>query len=270
VKGKTVLITGSTDGIGKQTALDLARMEANVIIHGRDPQRVQTAKEEIIKKSGNNQVETLLADFSSLAQVKRMAEEILARVSRLDVLVNNAGVFLLDRKVTADGLEMNFQVNYLSPFLLTNLLLPLLKKSAPARIVSVSSALHSKTILDFENLQGEKNYNGIQAYALSKLGNIYMTLELAERLAGSNVTANCLHPGGVDTKMLRTAMQMTGIPVEEGAAPSVYLASSPDVAELTGKYFYHSEVGRLSEIASDANARKKLWQISEHLLKDYL
>jgi len=270
VKGKTVLITGSTDGIGKQTALDLARMGANVIIHGRNPQRVQTAREEIINNSDNNQVDSMLADFSSLAQVKRMAEEILARYSRLDVLVNNAGVFLLDRKLTTDCLEMNFQVNYLSPFLLTNLLLPLLQISAPARIVSVSSALHSKTILDFENLQGEKNYNGIQAYALSKLGNIYMTLELAERLVGSGVTANCLHPGGVDTKMLRTAMQMTGIPVEEGAAPSVYLASSPDVAETTGKYFYHREVGPLSEIASDATARKKLWQISENLLKDYL
>ena len=174
MKGKIVLITGSTDGIGKQTALDLARMGANVIIHGRDPQRVQAAKEEVIKKSGNNHIETLLADFSSLAQVKRMTVEILAKYSRLNVLVNNAGVFLLDRKLTTDGLEMNFQVNYLSPFLLTNLLLPLLQISAPSRIVSVSSALHSKTILDFENLQGEKNYNGIQAYALSKLGNIYM------------------------------------------------------------------------------------------------
>jgi len=270
MQGKIVLITGSTDGIGKQTALDLARLGAKVIIHGRDPQRVKTAREEIIKRSGNNQVDALLADFSELSQVKRMAGEILARYLRLDVLVNNAGVFLLDRKVTADGLEMNFQVNYLSPFLLTNLLLPLVKTSAPARIVSVSSALHAKAILDFENLQGEKNYNGIQAYALSKLGNIYMTLELAEKLSGSGVTANCLHPGGVDTKMLRTAMQMSGIPVEEGAAPSVFLASSPDVAEMSGEYFYHCEVGRLSEIASDFTARKKLWQISEDLLKDYL
>ena len=270
MKEKTVLITGSTDGIGKQTALELARMGAKIIIHGRDPQRVQNAKEEIIKASGNQNIETLLADFSSLAQVKQMADEILAKYARLDVLVNNAGVFLLDRKVTSDGLEMNFQVNYLSPFLLTNLLLPLLKKSAPARIVTVSSALHSKTILDFENLQGQKNFDGIQAYALSKLGNIYMTLELAENLAGSGVSANCLHPGGVDTKMLRTAMKMTGISVEEGAAPSVYLASSPDVADITGKYFYHREIGRLSVIASDSCARKKFWQISESLLKDYL
>lgn len=270
MKGKTVLITGSTDGIGKQTALDLARMGANIIIHGRDPKRVQAAQDEIVNKSNNSQVDTLLSDFSSFTQVKRMADEILARYSRLDVLVNNAGVFLLERKVTEDGLEMNFQVNYLSPFLLTNLLLPMLKKSTPAWIVSVCSALHSKTILDFKNLQGEKNYNGIQAYALSKLGNIYMTLELAERLAGSGVTANCLHPGGVDTKMLRTAMQMTGIPVEEGAAPSVYLASSPDVEGMTGKYFYHHEVGWLSDIASDTIARKKLWQISENLLRNYL
>jgi NAD(P)-dependent dehydrogenase (short-subunit alcohol dehydrogenase family) len=270
VQGKTVLVTGSTDGIGKQTALDLARMGAKVIVHGRDPYRIQTAREEIIKASGNDQVDSILADFSSLAQVKQMAEEIQARFSRLDILLNNAGVFLLEREVTPDGLEMNFQVNYLSPFLLTNLLLPLLRKSAPARIVSVSSTLHSKAILDFDDLQGEKNYNGNQAYALSKLGNIYMTLELAERLTGSGVTANCLHPGGVDTKMLRTAMHMTGIPVEEGAAPSVYLASSPEVAQTTGKYFYHREVGRFSEIASDVPARKRLWQISEKLLKEYI
>ena len=215
-------------------------------------------------------MDTLLADFGILSQVKRMADEILARYSRLDMLVNNAGVFLLDRKVTADDFEMNFQVNYLSPFMLTNLLIPLLKISAPSRIISVSSAMYSRTILDFENLQGEKNYDGNQAYALSKLGNIYMTLELAERLEGSGITANCLHPGGVDTKMLRTAMQRSGIPVEEGAAPSVFLASSQYVAGTTGKYFYHSEVGQLSEIASDVRARKKLWQISEDLLIDYL
>jgi NAD(P)-dependent dehydrogenase (short-subunit alcohol dehydrogenase family) len=270
MKGKTILITGSTDGIGKQTALELARMGANIIIHGRDPQRLQTTRAELIEKSGNDNIEPLLADFSSLAQVKQMANDILAKYSRLDVLVNNAGVFLLDRRISTDGLEMNFQVNHLSPFLLTNKLLPLLKKSSPARIVSVSSALHSKTILDFENLQSEKNYTGIQAYALSKLGNIYMTLELAERLAGSGVTANCLHPGGVDTKMLRTAMNMTGISVAEGAAPSVYLASSPEVTEITGKYFYHKEVGRLSEIASEPAACKKFWQISETLVKDYL
>jgi NAD(P)-dependent dehydrogenase (short-subunit alcohol dehydrogenase family) len=270
VKEKTILVTGSTDGIGKQTALELARMGANIIIHGREPQRLQTTREELIQISGNNNIDSLLADFSSLAQVKQMADDILTKYMQLDVLVNNAGVFLLDRKITTDGLEMNFQVNHLAPFLLTNLLLPLLKKSSPARIVSVSSALHSKTILDFENLQGEKNFSGIQAYALSKLGNIYMTLDLAEKLAGSGVTANCLHPGGVDTKMLRTAMQMTGISVEEGAAPSVYLASSPDVAGITGKYFYHKEIGRLSEIASDTAARKKFWQISETLVKDYL
>jgi len=270
VKEKTILVTGSTDGIGKQTALELARMGANVIIHGRDPQRLQATREELIRISGNNNIDSLLADFSSLAQVIQMADEILAKYMQLDVLVNNAGVFLLDRKITTDGLEMNFQVNHLAPFLLTNLLLPLLRKNSPARIVSVSSALHSKTILDFENLQGEKNFSGIQAYALSKLGNIYMTLELAEKVAGSGVTANCLHPGGVDTKMLRTAMHMTGISVEEGAAPSVYLASSPDVAEITGKYFYHKEVGRLSEIASDTAARKRFWKISETLIKDYL
>jgi NAD(P)-dependent dehydrogenase (short-subunit alcohol dehydrogenase family) len=270
LKGKTVLITGSTDGIGKQTSLRLACQGASVILHGRDIQRLQKAREEIALKSGSQPAAAFLADFGSLAQVKTMADQIIEDVPRLDVLINNAGVFSKQRVITEDGLEISFQVNHLSPFLLTNLLLPLLIKSAPSRIVTVTSSLHSKAILDFDNLQSEKNYDGIQAYALSKLGNIFMTLELAERLADMGVTANCVHPGGVDTKMLRTAMGIQGIPVEDGAEPSIFLASSNALAGVSGKYFYHREIGRYSEIAGDSAARKKFWQVSENLLHNYL
>lgn len=268
--GKTILVTGSTDGIGKQTALELACMGGKVILHGRDAQRLENAKKEISLKSGSRQLSTLLADFSSLAQVKSMADQIIKDYSHLDVLINNAGVFSKQRVITEDGWEMSFQVNYLSPLLLTNLLLPLLIKSTPSRIVTVTSSLHSKAILDFDDLQSEKNYNGIQAYALSKLGNIYMTLELAERLAGTGVTANCLHPGGVDTKMLRYALGIQGISIEEGAAPSIHLASSEEVEKISGKYFYHKEIGIVSAIASDVTACKKFWQASEILIQKYL
>jgi NAD(P)-dependent dehydrogenase (short-subunit alcohol dehydrogenase family) len=267
---KTILITGSTDGIGKETALELAQNGHQVILHGRDRQRLQQAKDEIERISGHPVAKTILADFNSLANVKVMADQILQEVPHLDVLINNAGLYLKERIITRDGFEMTFQVNHLAPFLLTNLLLPLLKKSTPARIVTVTSALHSRAILDFENLQGEKTFNGLEAYALSKLGNLYMSLELAERLAGSGISSNCLHPGGVDTKMLRAAMGTQGIPVQEGAKPSIYLATSEEVEGLSGKYFYHSDIGIATEIGRDVTARKKFWRVSEELVRPYL
>lgn len=270
MNGKTVLVTGSTDGIGKQTALELARMGARVLIHGRDPQRVKDSGEEIFHATGSDQLDTFVADFASLRQVKRFAQKITEKYDRLDVLINNAGVYFKERFITEDGYEMTFQVNHLAPFLLTKLFLPLLKKSAPARIVTVSSTLHSTIELDFSDMQGEKRYSGLHAYGLSKLGNIYMTYELAERLMGTGVTANCLHPGGVDTKMLRAVTGVPGISIKEGAQPSVYLASSPDVANLTGKYFYHKEIRKTSDLSYDVESRKNFWQISEKLVKDYL
>jgi len=267
---KTILVTGATDGIGKQTALQLARLGVRVLIHGRDTQRIDTTRKEIQKINGNGQLDTFIADFSSLDQVKGMAYAIMGKYDRLDGLINNAGIYVRKRKLTIDGNEMTFQVNHLAPFLLTNLLLDLLIKSDRARIVTVTSSLHSKIILDFEDLQGEKNYDGLNSYGLSKLGNIYMTYELAEKLANTDVTSNCMHPGAVDTKLLRSAMNIPGIPVEEGAKPSVYLASSAEVEGMTGQYFYHMQLSRSSDLSYDLEKRKQLWKVSEELVKDNL
>ena len=265
MKNKIVLVTGATDGIGKETALQLARRGARVLVHGRSAERCQQAVDEIRSASGNPQVEYLLADFASLAQVRALAAEVEQRVERLAVLVNNAGVYFKERKLSEDGYEMTFAVNHLAHFLLSNLLLPLLKKSPAGRIVTVSSTMHTVRDLDMDNLQGEKHYSGNGAYALSKLGNILMTHELAERLAGSSITANCLHPGVIDTKLLRNAFGMSGSSLESGAATSVYLASSPEVAGVSGKYFDNRQQVDAGEQAQDPALQKQFWQISEEL-----
>lgn len=183
------------------------------------------------------------------------------------MLVNNAGVILPQRQMTEDGLEASFAVNHLAPFLLTNLLLDRLKQSAPARIVNVSSTVHYDAPLDFNNLQGERSYNGVVAYKMAKLGNVLFTLELAERLQGSGVTANCLHPGVVTTKLLDTGWGWTGIPVSQGAVLPVYLASSPDVASVTGKYFDRMAPEPASPKAYDPRLRRKFWDASAALVK---
>ena len=200
MKNKIVLITGSTDGIGKETALQLAQRGATVIVHGRSVDRCQAACDDIRRATGNSNVDFVVADLSSQRQVRRMAAEIQERTDRLHVLINNAGVIVLTRQVTEDGLEATFAVNHLAPFLLTHLLLDRLKASAPARIINVSSTVHYDAQIKLDNLQSEKNYNGINAYKLSKLGNVLFTFELADRLEGLDVTANCLHPGVVATK----------------------------------------------------------------------
>ena len=238
MKDKIVLITGSTDGIGKETALQLAQLGATVIVHGRNAERCQVACDDIRRATSNPNVDFVVADLSSQPEVRRMAVEVLARTDRLHVLINNAGVIVLKRQLTEDGLEMTFAVNHLAPFLLTNLLLDRLKSSAPARIVNVSSMVHYDAPLKFDNLQSEKNYNGITAYKQSKLGNVLFTFELAERLKGSGVTVNCLHPGIVATKLLDTGWGWSnGLSSAQGAALSVYLATSPAVENMTGKHF---------------------------------
>ena len=195
-----------------------------------------------------------------------MAGEIHERYDHLHVLINNAGVSMTERVLTEDGMEMTFAVNYLAPFLLTHLLLDLLKKSAPSRIITVSSKAHMRTTLDFDNLQGEKSFNGSHAYALSKLGNILFTFELAGRLSGSGVTANCLHPGVIDTKMMRQGFSYPhGADVEKGAETPVYLATSPDVASMTGQYFEDKRPAPTSPLSHDIPLRKKFWAVSEQL-----
>jgi NAD(P)-dependent dehydrogenase (short-subunit alcohol dehydrogenase family) len=266
MKNRIVLITGSTDGIGKATALQLAQRGATVIMHGRSVDRCQAACDDIRQATGNSNVEYVVADLSSQPQVRRMAAEIQERTDRLHVLINNAGVILLTRQVTEDGLEATFAVNHLAPFLLTHLLLDRLRQSAPARIINVSSTVHYDAQIKVDNLQSEKNYNGINAYKLSKLGNVLFTFELADRLKGSGVTANCLHPGVVATKLLDTGWGWSnGLSSAQGAALSVYLATSPEVAQVTGKYFESTSAGGSSPQANDVKLRRQLWDISAQL-----
>jgi NAD(P)-dependent dehydrogenase (short-subunit alcohol dehydrogenase family) len=271
VKDKTILVTGATDGIGRQTALDLARMGAHVLIHGRSKEKGIRVLDELNRETCNEKLALYVADFSSLADVRRMADEIKREQSQLHVLVNNAGSFFKGHKLNADGLEMTFVVNHLASFLLTNLLLDLLKESAPARVVTVASGAHRNLkVIDWENLQGEKSYDEFDAYALSKLASVCTMNELADRLAGSGVTVNTLHPGVIETKLLRMSYNMQGASVEEGAQTSVYLATEPEVEGVTGKYFSHKVEKPISDLAGDPQNRKRFWDISEALTAKYM
>jgi len=265
LNGKRILITGATDGIGKQTALELSSMGACVIIHARDLQRGEQTRREISQISGNQQVELVIADLSSLRQVREMAVDIQKRFPRLDVLINNAGTYMRKRVITEDGFEMTFVVNYLAAFLLTNLLLELLKTSAPSRVVNVSSVAHAQAILDYKNLQGERLFSGWQAYAISKLGNVVFTYELSTRMHGMGVTVNCLHPGVIKTKLLRKALPFLGSSMVEGAKTSVYLASAPELCGISGKYFINNQEKSSSRLTYNLDVRKYFWEISARM-----
>ena len=265
MEDKMVLITGATDGIGESTARQLAEMGAQVIIHGRDPEKAARVKEDIILATGNKRVDTVIADFIMMANVRALAHEIKEKVNKLDVLINNAGVYMQQYVETPDGFEKTFAVNHLAPFLLTYLLLDLLIESAPARIINVSSSAHGSARVDLENLNAEKKFHGWGAYCLSKLGNVLFTFALARRLEGTGVAVNALHPGAVDTKMLNQ-LGMSGKSVEEGAETPVYLASSPEVAEISGSYFSKKRIAKPSEAARDQALQEKFWQISADLV----
>lgn len=260
---KTILITGSTDGIGKQTALELAAMGAGVILHGRNKSKAEQVLQEIEQKTGNDQLDFFIADLSSLHQIRTMGAEIRRKYSRLDVLINNAGVAMNTFEISDDGYEMTFAVNYLAAFALTLLLLDLLTQSASSRIINVSSMVHSSS-LNFDNLAEPRHFDGWEAYCQSKLCNILFTYELAERLQDQGVTVNCLHPGVIDTKLLRVNFG-GGSPVTEGSRKLVYLATAPGLATMTGKYFKDNRQTRPAEIAYDPETRKKLWNLSEKL-----
>jgi len=231
MEGKIVLVTGPTDGIGKETALGIARMGARVLLHGRNAEKGRRVQKEIREKSGNDRIEFFLADLSLQREVRRLAAEVEKEHDRLDVLVNNAGVFMRVRRLTAEGIETTFAVNHLAPFLLTNLLLGHLKKSWPSRIATVSSIAHRDAQVDWSNLQGERRFDGYDAYdaySLSKLGNLLFTYELSRRLNGSGVDANALHPGVVRTKLLRAGFgDYPGDDPRKGAMASIRLATSP-------------------------------------------
>ncbi len=270
MKDRTVLVTGSTDGIGKTTAMELASRGAKVLLHGRDSEKGRVVLKEIHRRTGNDNLEFFKADFSSQRQVRRLAAEVIESNDRLHVLINNAGTFSSQRLLTEDGLEMTFAVNHLAPFLLTHELLDLLKECAPSRIVTVASIAHWNAKVDWNNLQGERRYDGFQAYALSKLGNILFTYALAKWLKeqGTRVTANCLHPGVIRTKLLRTGFgDYPGATPEEGARTSVYLASSPNVEDVSGLFFENCRPTRSSPQSYDQELQERFWQISMTLAK---
>jgi NAD(P)-dependent dehydrogenase (short-subunit alcohol dehydrogenase family) len=277
MNGKICMVTGANTGIGKETALGLAKLGATVVMVCRDQSKGEAAKSEIKAKSGNESVGLMIADFSSQRSIRQLAKDFQSRYFHLHVLVNNAGLSLSQRTVTEDGLETTFAVNHLGSFLLTNLLLDVLKASAPARIVNVASQAHQRATLNFDDFQGEQQYSGLQAYCQSKLANILFTYELARRLNGTDVTVNCLHPGVVATHLISNyfaslwlrplywVMRPFFVTPEQGAQTSIYLASSPEMEGVTGKYFVNKKEAESSQESYNEEIAEKLWQISEEL-----
>jgi NAD(P)-dependent dehydrogenase (short-subunit alcohol dehydrogenase family) len=272
--GKVALVTGGTSGIGKATAMALSAMGADVVVVGRDRERGERAAAEIRAQTGGR-VDLALADLSSQAEVRALAEEFKRRYDRLDVLVNNAGLVQSTRTETADGLESTFAINHLAPFLLTNLLLDMLKQSAPSRVVTVSSEAERWGNIDFEDLQSKKKYRGFPVYGMTKLANIMFTYELAERLKGTGVTATCMHPGAVNTRfgtnnrgpmtiLFRAFKPFMRTP-EQGADTVIWLAASPDVEGVSGRYYSDRKPLEPKKIANDPAARRRLWEESERL-----
>jgi len=263
-----ILVTGSTDGIGKAMVRKLADSDAEIIIHGKDSVKGRETIREIKGLSWNRNIDLIIADFSIQEEVRRMAEEIRTRYNRLSVLVNNAGTYEKNRTLTPDSIERTFAVNYLAPFILTHELLPLLKRSAPSRVVNVASIAHRDVReIDWNNLQGEKNYDAFGAYALSKFADITFTYTLSERAGTSRITVNCLHPGVIATKLLHAGFPgIRGKPPSEGARIPLFLALSPEEAGITGKYFEESiRPVPSSALTYDKDVRSRLWKVAEDL-----
>lgn len=275
--GKVVLVTGGTGGIGKATAIGLAALGARVGITGRDLTRAERVAAEIRTASGNPAVDPFAADMSSQAEVRRLAVAVLDAYPRLNVLVNNVGGFWAHRHPTVDGLELTFAVNHLASFLLTNLLLDRLKASAPARVVTVSSHVQAEGRIDFDDLQGARDYSGQAAYSQSKLANVMFANELARRLEGSHVTATSLHPGFVRTdfgaedqawffSIISHAVRPFLKTPAQGARSSIYLASSPDMEGVTAQFFVNSKPKTANKVAYDADMTRRLWDVSVGLV----
>lgn len=265
MKNKTVLITGSTDGIGVQTALELAKKGARILIHGRNPDRAAKVVSQI--ESAGGQAQSLIADLSSMADVKKLAAAANA-AGPIHVLINNAGVFMKEKKLTVDGFETTFAVNHLAVFLLTNELLPSMPDGS--RIITLSSIAHKNGKIDFDNLQSEKSFDGYAAYAMSKLCNVVFSYELARRAASRGILSNAVHPGVIQTKLLKEGFNMDSAgSLEEGAATSIYLASASEVQGVTGKYFVSSRESVSSSASRDEALQRKLWDVSEQLLSRF-
>jgi len=280
MQGRRVLITGATNGIGKETAFALAGMGAEVTLVARDERRGRATQREIKERNGA-ETDLLLADLASLADVRRLADEYRVANGTLHVLVNNAGAYHQQRLESRDGYELTFAVNHLAHFLLTDMLLDLLKSSAPARVVNVSSGAHSSGAIDFDDLQSERGYGGMRAYGQSKLANVLFTKELARRLDGVSVTANAVHPGVVRTGFGRNSRGATGaafaifhvigrpflLTPAQGAETLIHLASSPDIADVSGEYFVKKQIAESSPRSCDADLARRLWDVSEELVR---
>ena len=273
--GKVCIVTGASSGIGKVTAKELARMGAAVVLACRNPERAEAAREEIVKETGNNKVSVILVDLASLESVRSFAKEYQQKFSKLDVLVNNAGLYSSKRIVTVDGFELTFEVNHLAHFLLTDVLLPSLTVSMPSRIVNVTSEAQRSGHIDFEDLNGERKYSGWKAYPQSKLANVLFTYELARRLEGTGVTANCVHPGTVRTNFGRKSGGIMAVLVriaapfmlspEAGARTVIWLASAPEVGHITGRYFIRKAEAKSSRESYDVGVAQRLWNVSADL-----
>jgi NAD(P)-dependent dehydrogenase (short-subunit alcohol dehydrogenase family) len=281
IQGKVCLVTGSSSGIGKVTARELANMGATVVMVCRNRAKGEAAQAEIKEESSNDQVDLIVADLSELSQIRRVANEFKQKYAQLHVLINNAGGVNNEHKVTTDGLEFTFATNYLAPFLLTQQLLDVLKASAPARIVNVSSMGHTLGTIDFADLQGARKYNAVKAYSQSKLAQISFTYELADQLKGTGVTVNALHPGAVNSNfnngtkgflhVIGTLLyRIIGIDAEKGAQTTLYVATSPEVEGVSGKYFSQSKRGKetpSSQRSYDVAIRRRLWEVSQELIR---
>ena len=274
--GRVCVITGATSGIGRAAAEQLASLGARLVIVARDPARGAAARDEIVAATGNREVALEIADLASQRQVRELAARLLAAEPEIHVLVNNAGLALGERRLTEDGLEETFAVNHLAPFLLTNLLLERLRGSSPARVVTVASAAHRGAAIPFDDLNGERGFSGWIAYGWTKLANILFSTELARRLDGSGVTANCLHPGVVATGfgregpfLVREFQRWVGrlllLDPKQGADTLVWLASSPEMEGASGGYYAKRRLATPSRAAGDAAAARRLWQESERL-----
>jgi NAD(P)-dependent dehydrogenase (short-subunit alcohol dehydrogenase family) len=277
VRGKTILITGATNGIGLEASVELARRGARVVMVGRDAARTAAAVARVASRSGSKGVSHLLCDFSSQAAIRELAEVVRAKLPRLDVLVNNAGGVNKARTVTVDGIETTFAVNHLGYFLLTNLLLDLILKSAPARIVTVSSIGHRHGSLDFDDLGYERGYRIMRAYTRSKLANVLFASELARRLSGTKVTSNSLHPGSVDTNIwsgapgwtkpiIAIALRPFFVSAEKGGATIVQLAADSSLEGVTGQYFEKQRPIAPAPLAQDAALARRLWDVSAKMV----
>jgi NAD(P)-dependent dehydrogenase (short-subunit alcohol dehydrogenase family) len=263
-----ILVTGATDGIGLETAKELAALGHEVVLHGRSEEKAQRTRDAILRAAPDATLHTAYADLADFDAIRRMARDLAARLPRLDVLINNAGVYMNKRRLTKDGFETTLAVNYLAPFLLTRLLLPLLKKSDEPRVVTVSSIAHQSGQISFDNLNAERHFDAYQAYADSKLADALFAAELAR--CEPWLASNSLHPGVIDTKLLHAGFDMKGDPVKVGAQTPVFLATSPSVKGITGKYFDNCSATRPSAQAEDRQPARQFGEWTEKVLRPWL